>query len=66
MIQRGVTAIPKSVNKERIEENINIFDFEISLQNMEAIKVLDTNASLFFSHSNPAVVKMIRGMKVDI
>ena len=64
--QRGVVSIPKSVNKNRIEENFNIFDFELSSEDMEAIKGLDTNGSLFFSHSDPAVVKMIGGIKVNI
>jgi diketogulonate reductase-like aldo/keto reductase len=64
--QRGVVSIPKSVNKDRIEENFNIFDFELSSEDMEAIKGLDTNGSLFFSHSDPAVVKMIGGIKVNI
>ena len=49
LIQRGVVAIPKSVRKERMEENFNIFDFELSVDDMEAIKSLDTKASLFFA-----------------
>ena len=44
-IQRGVTAIPKSVHKERIEENINIFDFTLSAEDMDAIAALDTNGT---------------------
>jgi 2,5-diketo-D-gluconate reductase A len=57
--QRGVVAIPKSVRKERMEENINIFDFELSKDDMEAIKTLDTNASSFFDHRDPAMVKWL-------
>ncbi|MEK3685053.1 aldo/keto reductase [Paenibacillus sp. FSL R10-2736] len=57
LIQRGVVVIPKSVNKERIIENINIFDFEISQGDMNKIAALDTGKSLFFSHSDPEIVK---------
>ncbi len=59
LIQRGVVAIPKSVRKERMEENFNVFDFELSSTDMEAIKALDTNASLFFDHRDPNMVKWI-------
>ncbi|MCG2613531.1 aldo/keto reductase [Terrimonas sp. NA20] len=57
--QRGVIAIPKSVRKERMEENFNIFDFHLSDEDMEAIKTLDTKASLFFDHRDPAMVKWL-------
>src|SRR6266566_203230 len=50
LTQRGVVAIPKSVRKERMEENFNIFDFELSAEDMEVIKTLDTKASSFFDH----------------
>jgi 2,5-diketo-D-gluconate reductase A len=59
LTQRGVVAIPKSVRKERIAENFNIFDFELSPEDMEAIVTLDTKASLFFDHRDPAVVKRL-------
>ena len=55
LTQRGVIAIPKSIRKERMEENFNIFDFELNAEDMEAIKTLDTNASLFFDHRNPSM-----------
>lgn len=59
LTQRGIVAIPKSTHKERMEENFNIFDFELSAKDMEAIKKLDTNASLFFDHRDPAMVKLL-------
>ena len=59
LTQRGIVAIPKSVRKERMEENFNIFDFELSSEDMEAIKTLDTKASSFFDHRDPAMVKWL-------
>lgn len=65
LTQRGVVAIPKSVRKERIEENFNSLDFELSTDEMETIKTLDTKASLFFDHRNPAMVKWLGERKLD-
>jgi diketogulonate reductase-like aldo/keto reductase len=59
LTQRDVVAIPKSVRKERMEENFNIFDFELSAEDMEAIKTLDTKTSSFFDHRDPAMVKWL-------
>ena len=59
LTQRGIVAIPKSVHKERMEENFNSLDFELSVEDMEAIKSLDTRASLFFDHRDPAMVKWL-------
>ncbi|WP_315080716.1 aldo/keto reductase [uncultured Clostridium sp.] len=66
LIQRGVVAIPKSVHKERIIENFNIFDFELSINDMEKIASLDTKESCFFSHSDPEMVKLFSEVKYDI
>jgi len=57
LTQRGVVAIPKSARKERMIENISIFDFTLSSEDIERIQTLDTNQSLFFSHRDPAIVK---------
>ncbi|MBM7655434.1 aldo/keto reductase [Neobacillus cucumis] len=66
LTQRGIVAIPKSVRKDRIIENFNIFDFELSLEDMEKIAALDKKESLFFSHQNPEMVKWIGTRKLDI
>jgi 2,5-diketo-D-gluconate reductase A len=59
LTQRGVAAIPKSVRKERIAENINIFDFRLGADDMEAIATLDTGQSAFFDHRDPEIVKRL-------
>lgn len=66
LTQRGVIAIPKSVRKERMEENFNIFDFELDAKELESIKSLDTKQSLFFDHRDPEKVKWIGTRKLDI
>jgi 2,5-diketo-D-gluconate reductase A len=65
LTQRGIVTIPKSVRKERMEENINSLDFELSAEDMEAIKTLDTNASLFFDHRDPKIVKWLGERKLN-
>lgn len=59
LIQREVVAIPKSVHADRITENFDIFDFELSSEDMEAISELNEGESLFFSHRNPEMVKQL-------
>ena len=56
LVQRGVIALAKSVRIERMKENLEIFDFTLSPEDMEMIKALDTQTSLFFSHQDPATV----------
>lgn len=57
--QRNIVVIPKSVHKERIAENFNIFDFELSQDDMEMIKTLDKRVSAFFDHRDPVMVKWL-------
>lgn len=59
LIQRGVIVIPKSVKKERMERNIDVFDFVLSGEDMEPIRRLDRAESLFFSHTDPKTVKWL-------
>ena len=61
-LQRGIACIPKSTKRERMEQNLDVFDFTLSDQDMAAIAALDTETSSFFDHRDPAVVEMLAGL----
>lgn len=63
-VQRGVVVIPKSVHKERMEQNLDIWDFELSREDMEEISGLDVGHSEIVSHDDPGFIKMLHGLKV--
>ena len=62
LVQRGIVVIPKSVSKERMAENFNIFDFSLSEADMQTIAGLDDGTSLFFDHGDPQIVKMLNNL----
>ena len=66
LVQRGIIALAKSTRKERMMENISVFDFELSAEDMEAITTLDTKTSSFFDHRNPEMVKWLGNRKLDV
>ena len=59
LIQRGVIVACKSTHIERMQENINVFDFTLDASDMNAIRALDEKESLFFSHYDPAIAEMM-------
>ena len=59
LTQRGIVAIPKSVRKDRMVENLSIFDFQLDTKDLEAIASLDTGQSAFFDHRDPKMVKWL-------
>ncbi|MFZ1780364.1 MAG: aldo/keto reductase [Enterococcus aquimarinus] len=66
LIEQDIIVLAKSVNINRMKENIDVFDFSLSNEDKEKIAELDLSASQFFSHSDPEMVKWMAGRKLDI
>ncbi|MEK3916894.1 aldo/keto reductase [Paenibacillus sp. FSL H7-0331] len=66
LVQRKVVVIPKSVRKERLVENFDIFDFALSTEDIVQISTLDTGESLFLSYHDPEIAKMLGSLRVDL
>ncbi len=65
LTQRNIIAIPKSVHKERMAENFDIFNFQLSEAEMQTVQTLDNKTSLFFDHRDPNMVKWISEHKLN-
>lgn len=66
VMQRGIVALAKSVRRERMAENLNVFDFALDEADMTAIAALETGTSSFFSHRDPDIVKWMSERTLDI
>ena len=66
LVQRGIVALAKSVRKERMVENLTVFDFDLNHEDMTRIATLETGQSAFFSHRDPAIVKWMTERTLEI
>ncbi|XZP59573.1 aldo/keto reductase [Asticcacaulis solisilvae] len=66
LVQRGIVALAKSVRKDRMAENLAVFDFQLSDDDMARIATLDTDTSSFFSHRDPEIVKWMSERRLDL
>ena len=66
VVQRGIIALAKTVRKERMVENISVFDFELDAEDLVAIATLDTQTSAFFDHRDPKMVKWLGARKLNV
>jgi 2,5-diketo-D-gluconate reductase A len=66
LVQRDIVALAKSIRKERMAENLNVFDFQLDDSDMARIATLETGTSSFFSHRDPAMVKSLSERRLDI
>jgi 2,5-diketo-D-gluconate reductase A len=63
LTQRSIVTIPKSVRRERVEQNLDVFDFTLTDEDMAQIAAMDTGASLFFDHRDPAMVSWLNSRR---
>lgn len=66
VVQRGIVALSKTTSKARMQENIDVFDFELSTEDIAAITALDSKTSAFFDHRDPNMVKWLGERKMDV
>mgnify|MGYP001304275444 CR=1 FL=1 len=66
LTQRGIVVVAKTTRKERMIENINVFDFELNTDDMAVITTFDTKTSCFFDHRDPEIVKWLGNRKLDV
>jgi 2,5-diketo-D-gluconate reductase A len=66
LVQRGIITLAKTTSKDRMIENISVFDFELSTEDLAIITTLDTKTSSFFDHRNPEMVKWLGNRKLDV
>jgi 2,5-diketo-D-gluconate reductase A len=66
LVQRGIIALAKSTRKERMMENISVFDFELGVEDIAAITTLDTKTSSFFDHRDPEKVRWLGTRKLEV
>lgn len=66
LIQRGVVVIPKSIHKDRLKQNFEVFNFELTNEDMQNIKMLDKGESQFFSHTDYETAKWLTNVQFDI
>lgn len=66
VVQRGIIALSKTTRKERMAENINVLDFELSPEDLAAMATLDTGTSSFFDHRDPKMVQWLGERKLDV
>ncbi len=66
LVQRGMIVLAKTTRRERMIENIQVFDFELSAEDLASITTLDTKTSSFFDHRNPDMVKWLGNRKLDV
>lgn len=65
LLQRGVVSLAKSVKLERMQQNIDVLDFELSAEDMDRIATLESGESQFFSHADPDMVRWLAGRAED-